>query len=80
MSKLGVLPVAAKKYSVSYICTLENYNATYLQKGFPGYRRIRKRTQLHQSGHKMAANTNVSAQCITLTVIFPLIIPQKILF
>ena len=29
-----------------YICTLENYKVTHLLKGFPRYRRIRKRTQL----------------------------------
>ena len=34
------------KYSVWYLCTLENYKVTHLLKGFPRYGRIRKRTQI----------------------------------
>ena len=41
-------------------------------KGFPRYRRIRKQTQLPVVTYKMAANTNVSMQCMTLTLMHPL--------
>ena len=42
----------------------KNYKVTHLLKGFPRYRWIRK-TNNYQSAHKMAANANVSAQCIS---------------
>ena len=43
VAKNGVTLI--KKYSVWYICTLENYKVTYLLKVFARYRRIRKQTQ-----------------------------------
>ena len=43
------------KWPVWNICTLKNYKVTHLLKGFPRYRRIKKRTQLPvglKNGHQ----------------------------
>ena len=61
---------SSKNIQLRIFALLENYKVTHSLKGFPRYRWIRNSTSVpNWSAHKKAANRNVSAQCIILTLI-----------